>query len=145
MGRYVSAHCMLIFILGYKRLVIPDDLWKTAGHPSREIIHLPFQQTEFRAILLLTFRDATGGLKKITYPAPPSNLILCTSVHVAGLQERRCLSIGGTDGIRHHTGPRGIMGDTLHPANLRASATAHWAGVPFTGTPAEEVEVGRGQ
>lgn len=84
-------------------------------------------------------------LKKNTYPTPPSNLILCASVHVAGLQGRWCLSVGSTDGIRHHTGPRGIMRDTLHPAHLRASATAHRAGVPLTSTPAEEATVGRGQ
>lgn len=83
--------------------------------------------------------------KKNTYTAPSGHLILCTSVHVAGLQGGRGLSVGGADSVCHHTGPRGIMGDALHPAHLRASATAHRAGVPLTGPPAEKATEVRGQ
>lgn len=82
---------------------------------------------------------------KNTYTAPSGHLILCTSVHVAGLQGGRGLSVGGADSVCHHTGPRGIMGDALHPAHLRASATAHRAGVPLTGPPAEKATEVRGQ
>lgn len=78
-----------------------------------------------------------------THHAPSRHAILCTFVHVAGLQRGRRLSIGGADGVLHHTGARSIMGDALHSAHLGASAAAHRAGVPLTGSPAEGARRGQ--
>lgn len=57
--------------------------------------------------------------------APPGHMILCTLVHVAGLQRGRGLGVGGTNGILYNARSRGIMGDALHAAHLRASTAGN--------------------
>lgn len=74
--------------------------------------------------------------KLVTHRAPSIRTILCALVHVAGLQRGWCLGVGGTDGVLHHAGARGIMGDALHSAHLRAPTAGHRAGIPLTGSPA---------
>lgn len=73
---------------------------------------------------------------QLTHRAPSSCTILCTCLHVAGLQSGWCLGIGSTNSILHHAGATGIMGDALHAADLRASTAGNRAGVPLTGSPA---------
>lgn len=65
-------------------------------------------------------------------------MILCTLVHVAGLQSGWCLGVGSTDGILHHAGARCIMGDALHATHLGASTAGNRAGIPLPGSPAGE-------